>query len=70
MPETYSRERLYVENSDNAHKFNLHFFEHAECFIAVCSLENVHVHPFGVLPPQRTAAAIRFQDVCFQVSFL
>ena len=38
IPETYSRERLGVAKSHNAPKFSMHFYEHAECLIAVCFL--------------------------------
>ena len=36
MLETYSRERLGVAKITNAPKFSLHFYEHAECLIALC----------------------------------
>ena len=36
MLETYLRERLDVAKSHNAPKFSMHFYEHAECLIAVC----------------------------------
>ena len=36
MLETYSRERLDVAKITNAPKFSMHFYEHAECLIAVC----------------------------------
>ena len=36
--EAYSRERLGVAKSHNAPKFSMHFYEHAECLIAVCFL--------------------------------
>ena len=36
IPETYSRERLGVAKSHNEPKFSMHFYEHAECLIAVC----------------------------------
>ena len=38
LPETYSRARLGVAKSHNAPKFSMHFYEHAECLIAVSFL--------------------------------